>query len=260
MRTADIYGFIRQTAGWSGGPSGDQEARTGFSRYLPDFLLHEVNGKLMKTEHLELRKRVEDFSLDDPNSAFPFTERLARDNAWRLPYARRVAREYKRFAFLAAAAGHPVSPSDQVDQAWHLHMIYTESYWQRFCGEALRRPLHHHPTRGGADERAKFNDWYARTLASYRVLFDEEPPTDIWPDASRRLGEDTHFVRVNASRNWIIPKPACFSALKNLGALFRAKARMALGLERARVGVGSLRDGLWLRDPWLGIAFRSASR
>ncbi len=39
----------------------------------------------MTTEQIELRERVEGFPLDDPNSAFPFTERLACDNAWRLP-------------------------------------------------------------------------------------------------------------------------------------------------------------------------------
>ena len=31
--------------------------------------------------------------------------------------ARRVIREYKRFTFLAMEAGHPVTPSDPVDQA-----------------------------------------------------------------------------------------------------------------------------------------------
>ena len=64
--------------------------------------------------------------------------------------------EYRRFVFLALAAGHPVTPSDQVDQAWHLHLLYTNSYWNRFCGETLGRRLHHGPTQGGASERDKF--------------------------------------------------------------------------------------------------------
>ncbi len=41
--------------------------------------------------------------------------------------------EYRRFAFLAATAGHPVTPSDAVDQAWHLHLTYSRDYWDRFC-------------------------------------------------------------------------------------------------------------------------------
>gem|GEM_PF-3913678 len=43
---------------------------------LPVVRLHEVNGNLMKTEDLELWKRVTAFSLDDPDSAFPFSARL----------------------------------------------------------------------------------------------------------------------------------------------------------------------------------------
>ena len=97
----------------------------------------------MNTEHLELLNRLEAWSLDDSTAVFPFSERLARDNDWSLDYARRVIREYKRFAFLAIVSGHPVTPSDQVDQAWHLHLLYTRCYWDDFCGEILGKPLHH---------------------------------------------------------------------------------------------------------------------
>ena len=78
----------------------------------------------------------------------------------------RAIEEYKRFVFLAMAAGHPVTPLDEVDQVWHLHLCYTRSYWEDLCGEVLRAPLHHGPTRGGAAERARFDDQYRRTLAS----------------------------------------------------------------------------------------------
>ena len=87
----------------------------------------------------------------------------------------------RRFAFLACAAGHPVSPSDAVDQAWPLHLVYTRSYWDDFCGKVLRLPLYHEPSKGGRGERAKFDGWYAKTLDSYRRLFRAEPPADVWP-------------------------------------------------------------------------------
>ena len=91
----------------------------------------------MKTEHIELLDRLEACVLDDSDAAFPFSRRLARDNGWTPTYTQRVIREYKRFAFLAVAAGHLVTPSDPVDQAWHLHLIYTKSYWKHFYGEVL---------------------------------------------------------------------------------------------------------------------------
>src|SRR5947199_354356 len=78
--------------------------------------------------------------------------------------AARAIEEYRRFAFLAVAAGHPVSPSDAVDQVWHLHLLYTRSYWVQFCGEVLGKPLHHEPSTGGGGEAAKFDAWYGQTL------------------------------------------------------------------------------------------------
>lgn len=168
----------------------------------------------MNTHHAELLARLEAFNLDVPNASFPFTARLAQENGWTPTHARRVVTEYKRFAFLALTAPHIACPSEDVDQAWHLHLTYTESYWKHFCGEVLQRPLHHNPTKGGADEAAKFRNLYDQTLASYVKAFDEMPPRDIWPDAATRFGESAHFQRVNARRNWVIPKPRWFRAGK----------------------------------------------
>jgi uncharacterized protein (TIGR04222 family) len=132
--------------------------------------------------------------------------RLARENGWELAFARRVVDEYKRFVYLAMTAGHEVTPSDEVDQAWHLHLTYTRSYWDELCGKTLGRPLHHGPTRGGQAEGERFREQYAQTLASYRTAFGQEPPPDVWPAASIRFGEATEFVRVNRRRVWLIPK------------------------------------------------------
>ncbi|GAB1539778.1 hypothetical protein NUACC21_24450 [Scytonema sp. NUACC21] len=160
----------------------------------------------MKPELAKLKERLLCFSLDDPNAAFSFSKRLARENGWSMEYAQRVIVEYKKFAFLAVAAGHPVTPSDQVDQVWHLHLLYTHSYWEEFCPKILLSPLHHGPTLGGKSENDKFNDWYSQTLASYTAIFEETPPSDIWPPPHIRFGRDIHFKRVNTQENWIVPK------------------------------------------------------
>jgi uncharacterized protein (TIGR04222 family) len=159
----------------------------------------------MNREQAELYRRIQEFEIDEGPVAQPFTARLARENGWTKEYAERVVREYKKFAFLALAAGHPVTPSEQVDQAWHLHLTYTRSYWERFC-QLLGRPLHHHPTQGGADENRKHVEQYRQTLASYRTVFGEEPPADVWPPASVRFGADLHGVRVNTAQNWVVSK------------------------------------------------------
>lgn len=153
-----------------------------------------------------LYERIQAFSLDQPNAQLSFSKRLARDNGWSLEYAQHVIEEYKKFAFLAVVAGHPVTPSDQVDQVWHLHLTYTRSYWEDFCSQVLQTPLHHDPTRGGQAESQKFDDWYSKTLESYERFFGQRPPAEIWFTPEDRFGRDLHFVRVNTQQNWVLPK------------------------------------------------------
>ena len=160
----------------------------------------------MTPELQKLYERIKAFRFDEGEIVFPFGSRLARDNGWSEDYAAQVNAEYRKFAFLAVAAGHPVTPSDQVDQVWHLHLLRSYSYWNRFCKEVLRTPLHHEPTQGGKSERAKFNKWYTRTLESYRGFFGEDPPPDIWPAPNVRFGEDVHYRRVNTKRFWVVRK------------------------------------------------------
>ena len=71
---------------------------------------------------------IEKFEFDTPGVELPFSARLARDNGWSSDFAHRVIEEYRRFLYLSAVAGHTVSPSDEVDQVWHLHLTYTSSY------------------------------------------------------------------------------------------------------------------------------------
>lgn len=154
-----------------------------------------------------LWQKIETFPIGGGDSDFSFSDRLARDNGWGREFTEKVISEYRRFLYLCARAGHPVTPSDEVDQAWHLHLCYTENYWKELCEDILGVPLHHGPTKGGGGERRKFTDWYAETFRSYRREFGEDPPADIWPPASVRFAA-LHFRRVDASKHFIIPKLA----------------------------------------------------
>ncbi len=165
----------------------------------------------MEERAAALWTRIADFEFDEPGTTFTLEQRLARENGWSLVFARRVLQEYRRFLLLAAVAGHPVSPSDPVDQAWHLHLAYTRSYWQRMCREILGFPLHHEPTRGGGEESSKFEDWYARTLASYQRILGERPPPDLWPAVVPGLGtaaeQAPRHRRIDLGQHWLIPRP-----------------------------------------------------
>lgn len=159
-------------------------------------------------------ERLESLQLNDNNAVFDFSARLAKENGWSRAFTARAIQEYKRFLLLARHAGHPVSPSEPVDQAWHLHLLYTRSYWQHLCGQVLGHPLHHEPTAGGLDEGAKFHLQYENTLASYRRMFGVEPPADIWPAAA-----DAFKPRLNrwvdVSRHWMVPKPRWIRHVRN---------------------------------------------
>ena len=152
-------------------------------------------------------RAIEAFEFDDDGAAERFGRRLARENGWSRQYADRVISEYKRFLALTVVSREPVTPSDQVDQAWHLHLLDSKNYW-KFCEDVLRHPLDHQPSRGGPAERAKYIAAYEDTLLRYRETFGETPPADIWPTAERRFGADLLQQRVNLAENWVLPSPA----------------------------------------------------
>jgi hypothetical protein len=162
---------------------------------------------MQNNEQNYLYERLRQWHPDDSQADFPFSRRLARENGWTHSYARCVIEEYKRFVFLAVHAGHPVTPSGPVDQAWHLHLTFTRSYWEDLCETILHQPLHHTPTKGGRKEGEKFEALYNQTVQSYRRFFNAEPPDDIWPAPTGRFAEARHQRWINTRQYWVVPKP-----------------------------------------------------
>lgn len=154
-----------------------------------------------------LWSRLEALELDDPRAAFRFTDRLARENGWTRDLARRATEEYKKFVYLAAVSPTPVTPSDIVDQVWHLHLTLTRSYWNDLCGAVLGKALHHEPTMGGATEDARYGRQYDETLALYRAEFGCDAPTAFWPPAAARFAGAPHQRWVDRRTHWVIAKP-----------------------------------------------------
>jgi hypothetical protein len=132
----------------------------------------------------DLYARLAAFAFDDPSAERPFSVRLAQENGWTAEFAGQAIDEYRRFLFLAITSGQTVVPSQVVDKVWHLHLIYTRSYWDDLCRGVLGRPLHHHPSSGGASAKRECQSGYQVTLALYRREFGA-PPEAIWPEPSR---------------------------------------------------------------------------
>jgi hypothetical protein len=159
--------------------------------------------------HLEnqLWEKIWGFEFDEPDTKLTFAVRLARENGWTLRYTGRTIAEYKKFIFLCCTSSHPVTPSDPVDQAWHLHLTYTKSYWQNFCRDTLGKEIHHNPTKGGKAEQQKFSSLYKGLHEIYIEKFGMQPPQDIWQDAKTRFN-DIDFVRINTAKYWAVRKPS----------------------------------------------------
>ena len=124
-----------------------------------------------------------------------------------MDFARKAITEYKRFVYLAVRARHAVTPSIVVDEVWHLHLTYTDSYWNEMCATILEAPLHHKPTLGGAVEDQRFLEQYKRTLSSYERAFETPPPAEFWPEPKTRFEEDGDQIRVHRKDYWLVPKP-----------------------------------------------------
>jgi hypothetical protein len=160
----------------------------------------------MNTQESKLWESIRDFELDDHEHAFMFSDRLARENGWSKEFTLRAMGEYKKFMFLICVTHGTLTPSEEVDQVWHLHLLYTRSYWREFCGEILKREVHHGPTKGGPQESDRFNDCYAATLLAYNEKFGHPAPQSIWPPPHKRFGHSRNRW-LDLTKYWIIRKP-----------------------------------------------------
>ena len=166
----------------------------------------------MTPEEVMLWQKIDAFRIDDDQSSFTFSARLARENGWTADYTARVIEEYKKFIFLCCISPMGVTPSDAVDQAWHLHLTFTKSYWVDLCQNTLQKEIHHNPTKGGEQEATKFDDYYSGSFKIYTDKFGTEPPADICPDNEKRFS-DINFQRVNMSK-YVLVKGGIITALK----------------------------------------------
>ena len=159
----------------------------------------------MKSDELELWNKIKSFQFDKPNIRLTFAKCLAKENDISLDFANKIVDEYRKFIFLCCTSKQEVSPSHWVDQAWHLHLTYTRSYWVDLCKNTINRDLHHNPTEGGQEEDQKFENLYKDTLDLYRSYFSTNAPSDVWPHKNH--APRPAVFEIDKIKNWIIRKP-----------------------------------------------------
>lgn len=149
--------------------------------------------------------RIRAHPFEHPDRALDFTRRLARDRDWSLAFARAAVEAYRQFCFLACTGREPVTPSEEVDEVWHLHLTYSRDYWEVWCGAVLRTALHHEPTSGGPVEDARYAHQYAATLARHEAYFGPPDPA-LWPGTGERFGRRPRYRTVDTRRSLVIPR------------------------------------------------------
>ena len=128
-----------------------------------------------------------------------FTERVSMENCWSLEKSKKGIEEYKKFMILASISPTPVTPSDEVDQIWHLHIVHMRDYSQ-FC-KVLGKEIIHGPTEGGEVEDARYLKQYKYTLDFYEETFGE-PDIEFWPSPQDRF--NGVFGRVDFDNHLVI--------------------------------------------------------
>ena len=141
-------------------------------------------------------KNTKIIPLDEYNKGMRL--RLLQKTGWTEKKMNKVINEYFRFISLIILHNKgkmkiEVTPSIDIDKAWHNHMLFTRSYIE-FCNKWYGDYIHHQPSynkdgsRPGGyntnftrEENEKIlQDAFIQTRNTYKLFYNENPPEDIW--------------------------------------------------------------------------------
>jgi len=115
-------------------------------------------------------QEVDDFPL--PEMLVP---RVAKEHGYSTKDATNLVKEAKRMLYLSIVTDKPISPSQDVDRAWHEMLMFTRFY--RSFAEFIGGFIHHDPTPGPPDG----GKLYQATKERYFEAFKEKPAPRYWP-------------------------------------------------------------------------------
>ena len=94
-------------------------------------------------------------------------------------YAEAILREAKRMLLLRCIRKHPVTPSVEIDDAWHEMILFTRFY-QTFCDFLGGGFLHHDPDVETPVEKSSGEKLYDLTQRWYEEEFKIKPDQKYW--------------------------------------------------------------------------------
>ena len=177
-----------------------------------------------------LWQRLQYHSFDDGTPLLLFRHRLANETGWTSDFCIKAIEEYKKFIYLVAISKEQLTPSQIIDEVWHLHLTYTHNYWDAMCAKIIGKPIHHAPTEGGFAEDKKYADAYLVTLERYKEEFSIEAPSEFWPRTQTPTVEPLHLT-YDARRYMLVPRvPFSVLAVGGIGLLALAVSIQSMPL------------------------------
>lgn len=110
--------------------------------------------------------------------AYPLPEllipRVAKVHGYSMTDAENLVKEAKRMLYLSIVSDSAISPSVEIDDAWHEMLMFTRFY--REFGDFIGGFIHHDPTPGPPDG----GRLYAKTKENYEKHFNQKPNSRYW--------------------------------------------------------------------------------
>jgi len=100
--------------------------------------------------------------------------RIAKEHDYSVQTAEALLREAKRMLYLSIVIGGAISPSVEIDDAWHEMLMFTRFY--REFADFIGGFIHHDPTPGPPDG----GRLYAQTKENYEKAFGIKPDPRCW--------------------------------------------------------------------------------
>lgn len=123
----------------------------------------------METKALPTLAQVDAYPLPDM-----LVPRVAKEHDYSLADAANLVKEAKRMLYLSIASNQAISPSVEIDDAWHEMLMFTRFY--REFGDFIGGFIHHDPTPGPPDG----GRLYEKTKENYAKYFGEKPNSRYW--------------------------------------------------------------------------------
>jgi hypothetical protein len=71
-------------------------------------------------------------------------ERMGRKFDWSVQRIKNAIQRYKQYLYIVSIENKPVSPTSDVDEVWHQHILHTRLY-EEHCKKIYGKMLHHQP-------------------------------------------------------------------------------------------------------------------